>query len=121
MPTLGFLVATALFALPLVRTLGTWSWPTTIATTLAIAAGSHVVFKHWLGMPLYPWEYLVRKTPSYGSVHHLVLPIAFMTSVRPPLALPRCGERSLSFTRRGFVFFDGVRLLFIIASCPSRA
>ena len=52
MPTLGFLLATALFALPLVRTLGTWSWPTTIATTLAIAVGSHVVFKHWLGMPL---------------------------------------------------------------------
>jgi hypothetical protein len=32
MPTLGFLLATALFALPLVRSLGTWSWPTTIAT-----------------------------------------------------------------------------------------
>ena len=57
MPTLGFLLATTLFALPLVRTLGTWSWPTTIATTLAIAVSSHVVFKHWLGMPL-PWGLL---------------------------------------------------------------
>jgi hypothetical protein len=52
MPWLGFLLATTLFALPLVRTLGRWSWPTTLAATLAIALGSHVVFKHWLGMPL---------------------------------------------------------------------
>jgi hypothetical protein len=54
MPWLGFLLATALFALPLVRGLGEWSWPWSLATTTAIAAGSHVVFKHWLGMPLPP-------------------------------------------------------------------
>ncbi len=52
LPPLGFLLATALFTLPLVRTLGALSWPLTIVTTAAIAIASHVVFKHWLGMPL---------------------------------------------------------------------
>ena len=52
LPFLGFLLATLLFALPLVRALGAMSWSLTLATAAAIALGSHVVFKHWLGMPL---------------------------------------------------------------------
>jgi putative tricarboxylic transport membrane protein len=53
-PGLGFLPATVLLVLPLVRALGRWSWPLTVATTAAIALACHVVFKHWLGMPLPP-------------------------------------------------------------------
>jgi putative tricarboxylic transport membrane protein len=49
---LGFLPATALFVLALVRVLGAWSWTTTVAVTLAIALACHLVFKRWLGMPL---------------------------------------------------------------------
>jgi putative tricarboxylic transport membrane protein len=49
---LGFLLSTALFALALVRVLGTWSWMTTVAVTLSIALVCHFVFKRWLGMPL---------------------------------------------------------------------
>jgi putative tricarboxylic transport membrane protein len=52
LPPLGFLLATVLFTLPLVRALGALSWPLTIVTTATIAIASHVVFKHWLGMPL---------------------------------------------------------------------
>ncbi len=52
LPSLGFLLATVLFALPLVRALGAMSWPLAIGTAAAIALASHVVFKHWLGMPL---------------------------------------------------------------------
>jgi putative tricarboxylic transport membrane protein len=52
LPWLGFLPATALFTLAIVRALGTWSWAKAAAWTLVIAAGSHVVFKQWLGMPL---------------------------------------------------------------------
>lgn len=52
LPSLGFLLATLLFALPLVRALGAMSWPLTLATAAVIALASHVVFKHWLGMPL---------------------------------------------------------------------
>jgi hypothetical protein len=54
LPWLGFLPATALLVLPLVHALGEWSWPLTLATTAAIALACHVVFKHWLGMPLPP-------------------------------------------------------------------
>jgi putative tricarboxylic transport membrane protein len=54
LPSLGFLVATALFALPLVRALGAASWPRAGLTAAAMAGASHVVFKHWLGMPLPP-------------------------------------------------------------------
>ena len=54
MPSLGFLLATALFPIPLVRGLGGWSWPLTLGTAAAIAVASHLVFKHWLGMPLPP-------------------------------------------------------------------
>ena len=54
LPWLGFLPATALLVLPLVRALGGWSWPLTLVTTAAIAVACHVVFKHWLGMPLPP-------------------------------------------------------------------
>jgi hypothetical protein len=49
---LGFLPATALFVLILVRALGAYSWPAAVALTVAIALASHVVFKQWLGMPL---------------------------------------------------------------------
>ena len=52
LPWLGFLPATALFVLVLVRGLGTYSWAMSIVITGAIAIASHVVFKHWLGMPL---------------------------------------------------------------------
>jgi putative tricarboxylic transport membrane protein len=52
LPPLGFLLATGLFALPLVRTLGTTSWPRAALAAAGIAGASHVVFKHWLGMPL---------------------------------------------------------------------
>jgi putative tricarboxylic transport membrane protein len=52
LPWLGFLPATVLFVLVLVRSLGTYSWTRSIVVTMAIAAGTHVVFKHWLGMPL---------------------------------------------------------------------
>ena len=52
LPWLGFLPATALFVLVVVRWLGTYSWPATIAVTVAIAGGSHVIFLRWLGMPL---------------------------------------------------------------------
>ena len=52
LPWLGFLPATALFVLILVRSLGAFSWPIALVLTAAIAITSHVVFKHWLGMPL---------------------------------------------------------------------
>ncbi len=52
LPALGFLLATALFALPLVRGLGPTSWPRAALTAAGIAVASHVVFRHWLGMPL---------------------------------------------------------------------
>ena len=52
LPWLGFLVATLLFALPIVRSLGATSWTRSLATAAAIAVAAHVVFKHWLGMPL---------------------------------------------------------------------
>lgn len=52
LPSLGFLPATALFVLVLLRSLGAFSWATVIVLTCAIAIASYVVFKHWLGMPL---------------------------------------------------------------------
>lgn len=52
LPRIGFLPATALFLLALVRLLGTFSWTTAIALSGAIAIASHVVFRLWLGMPL---------------------------------------------------------------------
>jgi putative tricarboxylic transport membrane protein len=52
MPVLGFLLATFLLALALVRMLATYSWTRTLLTTAGIAVGSHVVFQRWLGMPL---------------------------------------------------------------------
>ena len=52
LPWLGFLPATALFLLILLRTLGAFSWAGAIALTVAIALSTHVVFRHWLGMPL---------------------------------------------------------------------
>jgi putative tricarboxylic transport membrane protein len=52
LPWLGFLPATLLFTLPLVRGLGAWSWPASLTATVVIAAACHVVFKQWLGMPL---------------------------------------------------------------------
>ena len=52
LPHLGFLLATALFVLILLRALGSYSWAVTIALTGAIASAGHVVFIHWLGMPV---------------------------------------------------------------------
>lgn len=52
LPYVGFLPATATFALILLRALGAYSWAMTIALTGAIAIACHVVFVTWLGMPL---------------------------------------------------------------------
>ena len=52
LPMVGFLPATAVFVLIMIRRLGTFSWPRAVVGTAAIAGGSHVVFKHWLGMAL---------------------------------------------------------------------
>jgi putative tricarboxylic transport membrane protein len=52
LPVLGFLPATALFVLVVVRALGEYSWAMTATWTVVIAGAGHVVFKHWLGMPL---------------------------------------------------------------------
>jgi putative tricarboxylic transport membrane protein len=52
LPVAGFLVATALFALVLLRLLGGYGWPATLAGAAAIAVVGEVVFSHWLGMPL---------------------------------------------------------------------
>ncbi len=52
MPYLGFLLATALFVLVLLRALGSYSWPVTLALTGAIAIASYVIFVHWLAMPV---------------------------------------------------------------------
>ncbi len=52
LPSFGFLPATALFVLIVLRALGAFSWAITLVLTAAIAIASHVVFKHWLGMPL---------------------------------------------------------------------
>lgn len=52
LPSLGFLPATALFVLVLLRAFGAFSWAMTIVLTGAIALASHVVFKRWLGLPL---------------------------------------------------------------------
>jgi len=52
LPWAGFLPATAVFALIVVRWLGAYSWPATVAVTVAIAGASHVIFLRWLGMPL---------------------------------------------------------------------
>jgi len=52
LPSFGFLPATAVFTVILIRALGSYSWVTTVGLTVAIAVGTHVVFKHWLGMAL---------------------------------------------------------------------
>lgn len=52
LPDAGFLPATAVLTLTVVRGLGAYSWTMTAMWTAAIAVASHVVFKHWLGMPL---------------------------------------------------------------------
>ena len=52
LPMAGFLPATAVFVLIMIRMLGAFSWLRALAGTAAIAGGSHVVFKHWLGMAL---------------------------------------------------------------------
>ena len=52
LPWVGFLPATAIFVLIVVRWLGTYSWPATVAVTVVIAGASHVIFLRWLGMPL---------------------------------------------------------------------
>jgi putative tricarboxylic transport membrane protein len=52
MPAFGFLPATAVFFLVLLAWLGEFSWPVTLGMTVALSAASHLLFKHWLGMPL---------------------------------------------------------------------
>jgi hypothetical protein len=54
LPSLGFLPATAVFALVLLRALGPFSWTMTGVLAATIALASHVVFARWLGMPLPP-------------------------------------------------------------------
>jgi hypothetical protein len=54
MPSVGFLPATAVFGLVLLRYLGSYSWALTGVLAAAIALASHVVFARWLGMPLPP-------------------------------------------------------------------
>jgi len=49
---LGFLSATLLLLLVLVRLLGDYRWPAVGALAVALAVVSHVVFRVWLGMPL---------------------------------------------------------------------
>ena len=52
LPEAGFLPATAILTFAVVRALGAYSWAMTAVWTVAVAVASHVVFKHWLGMPL---------------------------------------------------------------------
>ena len=52
LPEIGFLPATVILTLAIVRALGAYSWTMTAVWTVLIAVASHVVFKHWLGMPL---------------------------------------------------------------------
>jgi hypothetical protein len=52
MPFVGFLPATLVLALVLVRMLATYSWTRTGLAAVGIAVGSHLVFQRWLGMPL---------------------------------------------------------------------
>ena len=52
LPTIGFLSATAVLVLIVVRTVGPLSWPRAVMATAIIALASHFVFRHWLGMPL---------------------------------------------------------------------
>ena len=52
LPEIGFLPATAALTFVVVRALGAYSWLGTAGWTAGIALSSHVVFKHWLGMPL---------------------------------------------------------------------
>jgi hypothetical protein len=52
LPSFGFMPATAVFTLTLIRALGSYSWAAAFGFTVAIAVSTHVVFKHWLGMPL---------------------------------------------------------------------
>jgi putative tricarboxylic transport membrane protein len=52
LPRVGFVPATAALVLSVVRTVGPLSWPRTAVATAVIAVASHIVFRHWLGMPL---------------------------------------------------------------------
>jgi putative tricarboxylic transport membrane protein len=52
LPPLGFLVATALFVLALLRTLGGYSWTRSLALTAVVAGAGDVIFRQWLNMPL---------------------------------------------------------------------
>jgi hypothetical protein len=52
LPVLGFLLATAVFMLLMLRTLGALSWAVALVLTGATAGTCHVVFQHWLGVPL---------------------------------------------------------------------
>jgi hypothetical protein len=52
LPTLGFPAATALFVLVLLRALPRYSWVKAGLVAGAIALGSQLVFRRWLGLPL---------------------------------------------------------------------
>jgi hypothetical protein len=54
LPTLGFAMATAFFMLVLLRALASFSWVTAGVVAAAIALGSQLVFRRWLGLPLPP-------------------------------------------------------------------
>ena len=59
LPQIGFLLATTLFLLALLRLLGGFPWAKSVALSGAIALGSHVVFTLWLRMPFPrgPWGF----------------------------------------------------------------
>ena len=52
LPVIGFLVATALFVLVVLRALHAGGWIRCLVLTVLIAAGCELVFRQWLGMPL---------------------------------------------------------------------
>jgi MFS family permease len=52
MPLLGFLAGTAALVLGMVRLLGRYSWPVSLALAAGLALAAHLVFSVWLGMPL---------------------------------------------------------------------
>jgi tripartite tricarboxylate transporter TctB family protein len=52
LPAAGFGVATALFALALLRALGGYSWARSVVLSALAAAAGELVFRQWLHMPL---------------------------------------------------------------------
>jgi hypothetical protein len=52
LPALGFLPATAILVVALLRGLGEYRWPFALAVGLGFALAAHAVFRVWLGMPV---------------------------------------------------------------------